>query len=146
MFSLKVTTGRSPPSGHELCVFPAESTDFKPEFPNPSLGCCSATGASFSFSSGSSMACSGISADEPLVAGLQRQPVPVHQDSLMSFSEVQGPEAAAHINTQSEPIKRHLMAGRGHSPIISSPTTLVEQSSAAHDAQEGHEEDRKTDR
>lgn len=30
--------------------------------------------------------------DEPLVSGVDRQSVPVHQDSLVTFSEVQRPE------------------------------------------------------
>lgn len=35
--------------------------------------------------------------DESLVSGVDRQAVPVHQDALMAFSEVQGPETAAAI-------------------------------------------------
>lgn len=35
--------------------------------------------------------------DESLVSGVDRQAVPVHQDALMAFSEVQGPETAADI-------------------------------------------------
>lgn len=37
--------------------------------------------------------------DESLVSGVDRQAVPVHQDSMMAFSEVQGPETPADIRT-----------------------------------------------
>lgn len=146
MFSLKVTTGRSLPSDQELWVFPADSTDFRPEFP-PSFSVCSplddscSTGASFSC--GSSMASSGMSVrkrsrpssftwhrislprrdtcsvltrlglrgakrrvsprlavgdplpqgDEALVASVDRQAVPVHQDALVTFGEVQAAQS-----------------------------------------------------
>ncbi len=37
--------------------------------------------------------------DESLMSGVDRQAVPVHQDALMTFSEVQGPETPRHIKT-----------------------------------------------
>lgn len=41
--------------------------------------------------------------DESLMPGVDRQSVPVHQDALMTFSEVQGPETPIDIKTWKYP-------------------------------------------